>query len=108
MLEYPMLKAAILNHVGVTPEGYRRKFREESFSAEEHHRAVVHRLQDYTRGLAEPGSHYHYQAGGGNRSRVVPAVLGSGTAFVGATAGTHHPGSGDPTGRAVPGSRTNA
>ncbi|MGH0136790.1 UNVERIFIED_CONTAM: hypothetical protein FKN15_062798 [Acipenser sinensis] len=56
MMEYPTLKAAILNRVGATPEGYRRRFREENFSAEEHPRAIAHRLQDYARGWLNPGA----------------------------------------------------
>ncbi|MGH0141016.1 UNVERIFIED_CONTAM: hypothetical protein FKN15_021414 [Acipenser sinensis] len=54
MMDYPTLKAAILNRVGATPEGYRRKFRETRFSAEEHPRTIAHRLKDYALGWLNP------------------------------------------------------
>ncbi|MGH0166504.1 UNVERIFIED_CONTAM: hypothetical protein FKN15_000334 [Acipenser sinensis] len=50
MMDYPTLKATILNRVGATPEGYRRKFREERFSPEEHPRTLAHRLNEDARG----------------------------------------------------------
>ncbi|MGH0129427.1 UNVERIFIED_CONTAM: hypothetical protein FKN15_002190 [Acipenser sinensis] len=42
MMDYPTLKATILTREGATPEGYRRKFREEVFSAMEHPRTIAH------------------------------------------------------------------
>ncbi|MGH0179312.1 UNVERIFIED_CONTAM: hypothetical protein FKN15_001329 [Acipenser sinensis] len=48
MMDYPKLKAAILNRVGATPEGYRRKFREA------HPRTIAHRLKDYALGWLNP------------------------------------------------------
>ncbi|MGH0165588.1 UNVERIFIED_CONTAM: hypothetical protein FKN15_049456 [Acipenser sinensis] len=45
MVDYLMLKAAILNHMGATLEGYRRKFWEEVFA---------HRLKDYAMGWLNP------------------------------------------------------
>ncbi|RXM93543.1 hypothetical protein EOD39_18962 [Acipenser ruthenus] len=50
MVDYPTLKATVLNRVGATPEGYRRKFREEVFAAEEHPRTIARRLKDYAMG----------------------------------------------------------
>ncbi|RXM27449.1 hypothetical protein EOD39_10827 [Acipenser ruthenus] len=44
MMEYPMLKAAILTRVGATPEGFWKKFREEVFADTEHPQAVAHCL----------------------------------------------------------------
>ncbi|MGH0145440.1 UNVERIFIED_CONTAM: hypothetical protein FKN15_044065 [Acipenser sinensis] len=49
------LKVAILNRMGATPEDYRRKFREEVFSAEEHPTAIAHRLKDYAMGSQVSG-----------------------------------------------------
>ncbi|MGH0151703.1 UNVERIFIED_CONTAM: hypothetical protein FKN15_038689 [Acipenser sinensis] len=54
MMDYPTLKATILNRVGATPEGYRRKFREERFSPEEHPRTLAHRLNEDARGGLRP------------------------------------------------------
>ncbi|MGH0190941.1 UNVERIFIED_CONTAM: hypothetical protein FKN15_053919 [Acipenser sinensis] len=54
MMDYPTLKATILNRVGATPEGYRRKFREERFSPEEHPRTLAHRLNEDARGWLRP------------------------------------------------------
>ncbi|MGH0166476.1 UNVERIFIED_CONTAM: hypothetical protein FKN15_072116 [Acipenser sinensis] len=54
MMDYPTLKATILNRVGATPEGYRRKFREERFSPEEHPRTMAHRLNEDARGWLRP------------------------------------------------------
>ncbi|MGH0128238.1 UNVERIFIED_CONTAM: hypothetical protein FKN15_033794 [Acipenser sinensis] len=56
MLDYPLLKAAILNRVGATPEGYRKKFREEQFTAGEHPRTIAHRLKDYAMGWLNPAA----------------------------------------------------
>ncbi|MGH0153339.1 UNVERIFIED_CONTAM: hypothetical protein FKN15_028542 [Acipenser sinensis] len=54
MMDYPTLKAVILNRVGATPEGYRKKFRGEQFAAGEHPRAIAHRLKDYALGWLNP------------------------------------------------------
>ncbi|MGH0143412.1 UNVERIFIED_CONTAM: hypothetical protein FKN15_016743 [Acipenser sinensis] len=54
MMNYPTLKAVILNRVGATPEGYRKKFRGEQFAAGEHPRAIAHRLKDYALGWLNP------------------------------------------------------
>ncbi|MGH0120933.1 UNVERIFIED_CONTAM: hypothetical protein FKN15_038472 [Acipenser sinensis] len=54
MMDYPTLKATILNRVGSTPEGYRWKFREERFSPEEHPRTIAHRLNEYAMGWFKP------------------------------------------------------
>ncbi|MGH0162901.1 UNVERIFIED_CONTAM: hypothetical protein FKN15_043571 [Acipenser sinensis] len=54
MMDYPTLKATILNRVGATPEGYWRKFREERFPPEEHPRTIAHRLNEYAMGWLRP------------------------------------------------------
>ncbi|MGH0182216.1 UNVERIFIED_CONTAM: hypothetical protein FKN15_018295 [Acipenser sinensis] len=46
MMVYPTLKATILNRVGATPEGYRRRFRKGRFSPKEHPRTMAHRLNE--------------------------------------------------------------
>ncbi|KAK6481115.1 SCAN domain-containing protein 1-like, partial [Huso huso] len=50
MMDFPTLKAAILNGMGPTPEGYRKKFQEEVFANNEHPRVIAHRLWDYAVG----------------------------------------------------------
>ncbi|XP_058858926.1 SCAN domain-containing protein 1-like [Acipenser ruthenus] len=67
MMDYPALKAAILNRVGATPEGYRRKFREERFSAEEHPRTIAHRLKDYAMGWLNPDA--------STKARIVEVIV---------------------------------
>ncbi|MGH0175358.1 UNVERIFIED_CONTAM: hypothetical protein FKN15_070407 [Acipenser sinensis] len=54
MMDYPTLKATILNRVGATPEGYQGRFREERFSPEEHPRTTAHRLNEDARGWLRP------------------------------------------------------
>ncbi|MGH0147297.1 UNVERIFIED_CONTAM: hypothetical protein FKN15_010209 [Acipenser sinensis] len=54
MMDYPTLKVASLTRVGATPEGFRRKFREKIFSAQEHPWTIAHRLEDYAMGWLNP------------------------------------------------------
>ncbi|MGH0170063.1 UNVERIFIED_CONTAM: hypothetical protein FKN15_058194 [Acipenser sinensis] len=56
MRNYATLKTAILNRVGATPEGYRRRLREEKLGEMEHPRTLAHRLHDYAVGWLDPGT----------------------------------------------------
>ncbi|MGH0157089.1 UNVERIFIED_CONTAM: hypothetical protein FKN15_071879 [Acipenser sinensis] len=105
MMEYPMLKAAILTRVGATPEGFRKKFREEVFADTEHPQAVAHCLKDYAMGWLN--SDVNTKARLVEVTvRVLSGMLGSRTLSAGVTPGTRNSGPGGPVGT-VPGSRTN-